>query len=52
VAPKATPTGAGATVGGMDELEARFAALKGAAAGPKKETRVRLEDLGGVVVGG
>ncbi|EES13345.1 hypothetical protein BDA96_07G041000 [Sorghum bicolor] len=48
-APKPTPAGAGAgaAVGGMDELEARFAALKGAAAGPEKETRVRLEDLGG-----
>ncbi|CAM0911277.1 unnamed protein product [Alopecurus aequalis] len=32
---------------GMDEMEARFAALKGAAAGPEKETKVRLEDLGG-----
>ncbi|KAL6659024.1 hypothetical protein ACP70R_003064 [Stipagrostis hirtigluma subsp. patula] len=31
--------------GGMEELEARFAALKGAA--PEKEARVRLEDLGG-----
>jgi len=31
----------------MDELEAWFAALKGAAVGPEKETRVRLEDLGG-----
>uniref|UniRef100_A0A0E0EHW2 Uncharacterized protein n=1 Tax=Oryza meridionalis TaxID=40149 RepID=A0A0E0EHW2_9ORYZ len=37
---------AAAAAGGMDELEARFAALKGAA-GPEKETRVRLEDLGG-----
>jgi hypothetical protein len=32
--------------GGMEELSARFAALKGAA-GPEKETRVKLEDLGG-----
>ncbi|XP_066351799.1 uncharacterized protein [Miscanthus floridulus] len=40
-APKLKPAG-----GGMDELEARFAALKGAA-GPEKDTRVRLEDLGG-----
>jgi hypothetical protein len=31
---------------GMDEMEARFAALKGAAAGPEKETKVSLEDLG------
>ncbi|XP_066323577.1 uncharacterized protein [Miscanthus floridulus] len=31
----------------MDELEARFAALKGAAVGPEKDARVRLEDLGG-----
>lgn len=38
-APKPKPAG-------MDELEARFAALKGAA-GPEKDTRVRLEDLGG-----
>jgi hypothetical protein len=30
----------------MDEMEARFAALKGAAAGPEKETKVSLEDLG------
>lgn len=33
--------------GGMDEMEARFAALKGVAVCPDKETRVRLEDLGG-----
>ena len=32
---------------GMDEMEARFATLKGAAAGPEKETKVRVEDLGG-----
>uniref|UniRef100_A0A0A9G730 Uncharacterized protein n=1 Tax=Arundo donax TaxID=35708 RepID=A0A0A9G730_ARUDO len=31
----------------MEELEARFAALKGAAAGPEEKARVRLEDLGG-----
>ncbi|XP_047073452.1 uncharacterized protein LOC124682887 [Lolium rigidum] len=31
---------------GMDEMEARFAALKGGAAGPEKETKVSLEDLG------
>lgn len=45
--PAGAGAGAGAAVGGMDELEARFAALKGAAAGPEKDTRVRLEDLGG-----
>lgn len=45
-APKQKPAGAGAAAGGMDELEARFAALKGAA-GPEEEARVRLEDLGG-----
>ncbi|PUZ50099.1 hypothetical protein GQ55_6G032600 [Panicum hallii var. hallii] len=49
-APKPKPAGAGAAApaaaSGMDELEARFAALKGAA-GPEKEARVRLEDLGG-----
>ncbi|CAO2186944.1 unnamed protein product [Urochloa humidicola] len=49
-APAPKPAGAGAAPaaggGGMDELEARFAALKGAA-GPEKEVRVRLEDLGG-----
>ncbi|GJN12452.1 hypothetical protein PR202_ga30731 [Eleusine coracana subsp. coracana] len=44
-APAPKPAGAGAG-GGMQELEARFAALKGAA-GPEKETRVKLEDLGG-----
>lgn len=44
--PKPPGAGAGAALGGMDELEARFAALKGAA-GPEKDTRVRLEDLGG-----
>ncbi|CAD6246657.1 unnamed protein product [Miscanthus lutarioriparius] len=31
----------------MDELEAWFAALKGAVAGPEKDARLRLEDLGG-----
>ncbi|XP_062191611.1 uncharacterized protein LOC133895369 [Phragmites australis] len=40
--PPTKPAGDGAGSGG---LEARFAALKGAA-GPEKETRVRLEDLG------
>ncbi|XP_037465650.1 uncharacterized protein LOC119337593 [Triticum dicoccoides] len=42
--PRGAPTPA---AGGMDEMEARFAALKGAAVCPDKETRVRLEDLGG-----
>ncbi|CAL5010035.1 unnamed protein product [Urochloa decumbens] len=49
-APKPASAGAGAPAGGggMDELEARFAALKGATAGgSEKEARVRLEDLGG-----
>ncbi|CAL4996701.1 unnamed protein product [Urochloa decumbens] len=49
-APKPASAGAGAPAGGggMDELEARFAALKGATAGGSgKEARVRLEDLGG-----
>ncbi|TVU02165.1 hypothetical protein EJB05_52341, partial [Eragrostis curvula] len=45
-APAPKPAGAGAGSRGMEELEARFAALKGAA-GPEKETRVKLEDLGG-----
>ncbi|KAG8046487.1 hypothetical protein GUJ93_ZPchr0008g14161 [Zizania palustris] len=40
------PSAPSAAAAGMDELEARFAALKGAA-GPEKEARVRLEDLGG-----
>lgn len=44
--PKQPDAPSAAAAGGMDELEARFAALKGAA-GPEKETRVRLEDLGG-----
>ncbi|GJN39676.1 hypothetical protein PR202_gb28809 [Eleusine coracana subsp. coracana] len=44
-APAPKPAGAGAG-GGMEELEERFAALKGAA-GPETETRVKLEDLGG-----
>lgn len=44
--PATNPAGAGPGSGGMEELEARFAALKGAA-GPEKETRVKLEDLGG-----
>ncbi|XP_040382946.1 uncharacterized protein LOC121055173 [Oryza brachyantha] len=44
--PDAPAAGAGA--GGMDELEARLAALKGAAGRPEKgDTRVRLEDLDG-----
>jgi len=47
-APKPGGGGAVAPAGasGMDELEVRFAVLKGAA-GPEKEARVRLEDLGG-----
>ncbi|TVT99826.1 hypothetical protein EJB05_54784, partial [Eragrostis curvula] len=45
-APKPAGAGAGAGSGGMEELEARFAALKGAA-GPEKDSRVKLEDLGG-----
>uniref|UniRef100_A0A0E0LR88 Uncharacterized protein n=1 Tax=Oryza punctata TaxID=4537 RepID=A0A0E0LR88_ORYPU len=46
--PDAPSAAAAAGAGGMDELEARFAALKGAApAGPEKETRMRLDDLGG-----
>nr|CAB3479980.1 unnamed protein product [Digitaria exilis] len=55
-APKPKPVGgvaagaaAAAAAGGdsgMNELEARFAALKGAA-GPEKDARVRLDDLGG-----
>lgn len=45
-APNPKAAGAGSALGGMDELEARFAALKGAA-GPEKDTRVRLEDLVG-----
>ncbi|VAI88057.1 unnamed protein product [Triticum turgidum subsp. durum] len=47
-APPKRPGGAPTpAAGGMDEMEARFAALKGAAVCPDKETRVRLEDLGG-----
>ncbi|CAO2168019.1 unnamed protein product [Urochloa humidicola] len=52
-APKSGGAGAAAAAaggsGGMDELEARFAALKGVAAGvgSEKEARVKLEDLGG-----
>jgi hypothetical protein len=54
-APASKPAGAGAatapapaaTASGMDELEARFAALKGAAGPEKEAARVKLEDLGG-----
>ncbi|KAE8786677.1 hypothetical protein D1007_39497 [Hordeum vulgare] len=46
-APKRTDAAPAPAVGGMDEMEARFAALKGPAVCPEKETRVRLEDLGG-----
>ncbi|KAM0920023.1 hypothetical protein ACQ4PT_007798 [Festuca glaucescens] len=45
-APKRPSAASPSTAVGMDEMEARFAALKGAAAGPEKETKVRLEDLG------
>ncbi|KAM0875391.1 hypothetical protein ACQ4PT_036792 [Festuca glaucescens] len=45
-APKRPAAASPSAAVGMDEMEARFAALKGAAAGSEKETKVRLEDLG------
>ncbi|XP_044439821.1 nucleolin [Triticum aestivum] len=46
-APKRPGAAPAPAAGGMDEMEVRFAALKGAAVCPEKETRVRLEDLEG-----